>query len=120
MDGGGRSVAEWESLVAAYRRAGLSQVEFARLHGVGLGDLQRWVRRIRARESRVEEQRPAVRSESVGFVRVQIAETCSPPSAVLDWVEAALPRGVVLRFGGGAAADGIAAVIGATLERLGC
>jgi transposase-like protein len=120
MDRGGRSVAEWESLVAAYRREGLSQVEFARLHGVGLGDLQRWVRRIRARESRVEEPRPAVRGEAVGFLRVQVAEACRRPPATLEWVEAALPRGVVLRFGGGAAAEGIAAVVGATVERLGC
>ncbi|MBN1774000.1 MAG: hypothetical protein JXB32_22260 [Deltaproteobacteria bacterium] len=61
-----------------------------------------------------------MRGEAVGFVRVQMAEACGRPPAPLEWVEAALPRGVVLRFGGGAAVEGIAAVIGATVERLGC
>jgi transposase-like protein len=78
-----RTEAEWSALVKRQRESGLSLRKFAEQHGVPVGSLQRWRRRLAS-------------SESSDFVEVSPAATPTP-----NWqAEIVLPNGTTLRLRG--------------------
>jgi len=91
-----RSAEQWQRLIADYEASGLTQVEFARKHGVAESSIQRW----RSRLGRGEGQVPAC-----GVEFVQVKANDGEPA-----VQIALSEGVVIRFGQAAEASLIAEV----------
>ena len=85
---------DWERIVEACRRSGLTQREFAARHGLALGTLRSWVY-VRRRADSARRLLP---------VRVAAAPQRAP-------IEIALPSGVVMRFGGEVEPEAIAALV---------
>jgi transposase-like protein len=82
----------WERRVAALRRSGLSQREFARRHDLNVLTLRSWIYRLR-REA------PETR-----LLPVRVAE------GTRAGVELVLPSGVLVRLASGTPAEEVAAI----------
>lgn len=96
-----QEISDW---ISRYRQSGLGQGAFAKKHGLPRSRLHYWLYG--------RGRRPSSRSRVVPAVFQELK--LSPGVARSNWaVEISLPTGLAVRFGAGASADWIGAVVGA-------